>query len=125
MKSFSLACDICGTVNPMSRTHCLACGQVLAASNASDSLALSPTASALSSTLLKQRYRVMHIIGKGGMGTVYIGIDTLLGNRLVAIKVLTPGMSATSMVSRSPPTSVHARPVTCPTLFSFSAMPKL
>ncbi|HVU68110.1 MAG TPA: protein kinase, partial [Ktedonobacteraceae bacterium] len=82
----SLACDICGTVNPMSRTHCLACGQVLAASNASDSLALSPTASALSSTLLKQRYRVMHIIGKGGMGTVYIGIDTLLGNRLVAIK---------------------------------------
>ncbi|CFT86570.1 Uncharacterised protein [Bordetella pertussis] len=36
-----------------------------------------------------------------------------------------PGMSATSMVSRSPPTSVHARPVTWPIWFSFSAMPKV
>jgi serine/threonine protein kinase len=86
MKSFSLACDICGTVNSLSRTHCLACGQVLAASERSRALALSPTVSALSNRLLKQRYRVMHIVGKGGMGTVYIGMDTLLGNRLVAIK---------------------------------------
>ena len=29
------------------------------------------------------------------------------------------------MVNNSPPTSVHARPVTCPTALSFSAIPYL
>ena len=29
------------------------------------------------------------------------------------------------MVSSSPPTSVHARPVTCPIALSFSAIPNL
>ncbi len=86
MKSFSLICDVCGTVNRMNQTHCLACGQVLAVSGSSAGLTSAPTVSSLSHTLLKQRYRVMHVVGKGGMGTVYIGVDTQLGNRLVAIK---------------------------------------
>ena len=34
-----------------------------------------------------------------------------------------PGITAASIVSRSPPTSVHARPTTWPTWFSFSARP--
>ena len=37
-------------------------------------------------TILKQRYRVLHTVGRGGMGAVYMGEDTQLGNRLVAIK---------------------------------------
>ena len=41
----------------------------------------------------------------------------------VVIVFALPGMTATSIVSSSPPTSVHARPVTWPTWFSFSAMP--
>ncbi|MNV66507.1 hypothetical protein D3C71_1592640 [compost metagenome] len=36
-----------------------------------------------------------------------------------------PGMSATSMVSKSPPTSVQASPVTWPIWFSFSAIPNV
>ena len=35
-----------------------------------------------------------------------------------------PGITAASIVSRSPPTSVHARPTTWPTWFFFSARPK-
>ncbi len=35
-----------------------------------------------------------------------------------------PGITADSIVSRSPPTSVHARPTTWPTWFFFSARPK-
>ena len=50
-----------------------------------------PTVSVLSNRLLNQRYRVQHVIGKGGMGTVYLGVDTHLGDRLVAIKEMTPG----------------------------------
>lgn len=86
MDFFSLVCDICGTVNRIERTHCLACGQVLRASSSSASLTAAPTVPVLSRKLLKQRYRVMHVVGQGGMGTVYIGVDTHLGNRLVAIK---------------------------------------
>lgn len=86
MMSFSLVCTVCGTVNQATQTHCLACGQVLTDSDAAAALTSAPTVSALANKLLKQRYRVIHVIGKGGMGTVYIGVDTRLGDRLVAIK---------------------------------------
>jgi serine/threonine protein kinase len=36
--------------------------------------------------LLKQRYRVLTQVGKGGFGAVYKAADLLFGNRLVAIK---------------------------------------
>ncbi|MGH2478648.1 MAG: serine/threonine protein kinase, partial [Ktedonobacteraceae bacterium] len=36
--------------------------------------------------LLKQRYQLLQAVGKGWMGAVYMAQDTLLGNRLVAIK---------------------------------------
>jgi DNA-binding FadR family transcriptional regulator len=41
----------------------------------------------------------------------------------VRVIVPLPGMVAASMVSKSPPTSVHANPTTCPTWFCCSARP--
>jgi len=52
-------------------------------------------------------------------------IDSFITSPSLPVDVVLPlpGSATASIVSRSPPTSVHARPVTWPTWFFFSAMP--
>ncbi|MBL4847967.1 MAG: serine/threonine protein kinase, partial [Planctomycetes bacterium] len=47
-----------------------------------------PPATLRPSDLLEGRYRVVRLLGRGGMGTVFLGQDEELGRRQVAIKVL-------------------------------------
>ena len=52
--------------------------------------------------------------------------DSFITSPMEPVRVMTPlpGITAASMVNRSPPTSVQAKPVTWPTWFSFAARPK-
>src|SRR6266699_1427775 len=85
MISPTLFCDRCGAANRVQAAFCAACGQRLhapLAGTASNSL----TGLLIQHHILKQRYRVISQIGKGGFGAVYKAMDTQFGNRLVAIK---------------------------------------
>ena len=71
-RSSQLYCNNCGAANQEQAVHCFACETALHVP------AREP--------LLKERYRILAPIGKGGFGAVYKVADTQDGNRLRAIK---------------------------------------
>jgi len=93
-------CTNCGAANQLQAAFCFACGQSLQALVA-DTTPLSSAAigSLAPGHLLKERYRLVAQIGKGGMGTVYKAEDTLFDDHLVAVKELSQsGLNAQEMV---------------------------
>lgn len=80
MSSPAIICEHCGSANPFQASFCFSCGQPLQGASGTLTGHLAP------GSLLKQRYRMLSQIGKGGFGAVYVSEDTQLGNRLVAIK---------------------------------------
>jgi WD40 repeat protein len=85
MISSPLYCTNCGAANSMQAKFCFGCGQALQSgitALASGSL----TGLLIHDHVLKQRYRIINQVGKGGFGAVYKATDLQFGNRLVAIK---------------------------------------
>ncbi len=77
-------CDSCGAANRPQAAFCYACGQPL--QNAAGKQSSATTGLLVYNHLLKQRYRIIGPVGKGGFGAVYKAADLQFGNRQVAIK---------------------------------------
>lgn len=101
----ALYCDICGAANRPRAGFCSSCGQPLfdpMRDPINEQQAL--TGKLQPGFLLKQRYRIIEYIGKGGFGAVYKTEDAQLGNRIVAIKE----MSQNDLRAEEVPKSIEA-----------------
>jgi serine/threonine protein kinase len=85
-------CTKCGAANQAQDAFCFACGHPLQVTTTSQQYPIAASATNTSTglltphLLLKQRYRIIGTVGKGGFGAVYKAEDIQLGNRLLAVK---------------------------------------
>lgn len=93
----TLYCTRCSAENVAQAQFCRRCGQSLQL-NLSSAVV---TERASEQPLLNQRYRLVQMLGKGGMGAVYKGEDLKFQRRSVAIKEMLQSNLAPQEVQRA------------------------
>lgn len=83
------SCTSCGRQNPQGANFCESCGLPLHGEQVEND--------ALIGRVLGGRFRVVSLVGEGGMGRVYLALDQC-GGREVAVKTLKPEFFALSKV---------------------------
>jgi eukaryotic-like serine/threonine-protein kinase len=81
----ALYCTNCGAPNLAQAKFCFGCGQALQLPSAA-STRNSFTGLLQPNEVLRQRYRMMNLVGRGGFGAVYKAVDLRLGDRILAVK---------------------------------------
>jgi len=79
----TFACPTCGNLNRIGAKFCGRCGTPLTAPQSPGG---GETGRLGANSLIRDRYVVVHVIGRGGMGAVYLVTDTLDQNRVMALK---------------------------------------
>ena len=145
-----IICPACWAQNPAGAQECRACGaaipDTLPGSPQSETSAVSPLSNAshkesapesatftgadnalmpglAPGSTLAERYRIVHEIGRGGMGIVYLAEDTYLDNLRMAIKILPrqipPDLNAEKRLKREALTAMGLSHDNIMRLFSF------
>jgi serine/threonine protein kinase len=85
--SLSLVCPDCGRKNPADARFCAACGFRFGAEDDLDDSDHDGGADPLLGRLIADRYRIEHLLGRGGMGVVY-RVEHVRIAKLMAMKLL-------------------------------------
>jgi serine/threonine protein kinase len=99
MTSDTVECGYCHTSIPANSRFCSSCGADLTEGGGPPSRASAATLRHRLERLLEGKYRIDRVLGKGGMGTVFLAYDLAL-ERDVAIKVLPPDVARDDQVVR-------------------------
>jgi eukaryotic-like serine/threonine-protein kinase len=107
--SSQLYCNNCGAANHDQAKHCFACE--------------APLHSPSKEPLLKERYRVLVLVGQGGFGAVYKVEDIHDGNRILALKQINLSVLTAHEVIEA--TAAFNREVTLLSDLSFPNLPRI
>jgi len=142
-----IICPVCWAHNPAGAIACRACGAAIpdtlpgtpqaetrgiTSPSDSSSAGATPEHATFASaeitgfapgSMLAERYRIVHEIGRGGMGIVYLAEDTYLDNLRIAIKILPrqvpPDLNAEKRLKREALTAMALSHDNIMRLFSF------
>jgi predicted Ser/Thr protein kinase len=95
----TVACVRCHTPLPSSSGFCSACGTDQSGAGGPTSTTTTAALQLQLQIVVEGRYRIERMLGKGGMGTVFLAHDLML-EREVAIKVLPPDIAQDAQVVR-------------------------